>query len=136
MKTFWRRLLNVIKTPSRCLKGIFGRYLKDILTTSWKRFQDVLKKLWRRYENVWARGVYSSRSRRLNDILKKSSEDIWRRRIYSSLSRRLEVSFKTSSKDEDETSLKDIFKTSLLRRMFTWVVWRVDQIEKKKFIEN
>ena len=74
-----------------------------------------MKTLSRRLEHVWRRGI---------------------RRIYSVLSRRLQDVFKISSKDEDERSLQDIFKMSSLGQMFVGVVWRVDQISRKKFTEK
>ena len=46
------------------------------------------------------------------------SEDVWLRLIYSSWSRRLEDVFKTSSEDEDERSFQDVCKTPSLTQMF------------------
>ena len=46
-------------------------------------------------------------------LIKTSSEVVWPRRIYSSWSRRLEDVLKTSSEDEDERRLQDVFKIRL-----------------------
>ena len=124
----------VFKTSWRCLQDVFARRLEDVLKTSWRRFgkrswrclenvlktlwQDVLKTSWRRLEEVWTRRIYWSWPRRLEDVFKTSSEDEWLIRIYSSSSRRLEDVLKTSFEDEDERRLRDVFKTSLSRRMF------------------
>ena len=90
MKTFWRRLENVLE-----------RRLEDVLKTSWRyleevfegRLEDFLETLWRRLEDVWPRRIYWSWARRLEDVLKTSYDNLWLRRIYSSWSRRLEDVF-------------------------------------------
>ena len=70
--------------------------LQNILKAS---LQDVLKMSWRH-------------------LGKTSSEDEWLRRIYSSWSRRLEDVFKTSSEDEDERRLQDVF---IIKTNVCWV---------------
>ena len=52
------------------------------------------------------------------DVLKTSSEDVRLRRVFSSRSRRLEDVLKTNSEDEDGRRLQDVFKTSSSKRMF------------------
>ena len=77
--------------------NVLKRSLQDVLKTSSKRLEDVLKIFWRRLEDVlkrlqevWARRLYWSWSRYLEDVLNTSSEDVWVKQIYSSWSRRLE----------------------------------------------
>ena len=55
LKTFWRRLENVL-----------ARRLKDILKTSWKRLEGVLK--------MYDQDEYIGLDQ---DVLKTSSEDVW-----------------------------------------------------------
>ena len=55
------------------------------------------------------------------DALKTSSEDVWVRWIYSSGSRRLEDVLKMSSEKEDERRLQDVFKTPSSTPMFAGV---------------
>ena len=82
----------VFKTSWRCLQDVFARRLEDVLKTF---LQDVLKTSWRRMdktnilvltetssENVWLTRIYSSSSRRLEDVF-------WRRRRKTSSSRRM-----------------------------------------------
>ena len=82
LKTFSKRLEDVLKTSWRCLEDVFARRLEDVLKTSWRRLED-----------VWPRQICWSWWRRLEDVLKTSSEDVWVRRKYSSWSRRLEDVF-------------------------------------------
>ena len=92
---FARRLEDVFKTSWSRLEDVLKTFLQDVLKTYWRPLEDVLKTLWRRMvkKNILV-------------LTKTSSEDVWLRRIYSSWSRRLEDVFKTSSKDEDERRVK------------------------------
>ena len=99
LKTSWRRLQNVLNKSWRCLE--------DVLKTSWRRLENVLKTSWRRMTKT-----------SILVLIKTSSEDVWVRRIYSSWSRRLQDVLKTSSEEEDERRLQEFFKTSSSRRMF------------------
>ena len=74
LKTFWRRVQNVLKTSRRCLEDVPARRLKDVLKTSWRRIVKT---------NILV-------------LTKTSSEDVSLRRTYSSWSRRLEERRKTS----------------------------------------
>ena len=78
-KMSWRHFEDVLKTPSR--------RLEDVLKTSWRRLEGVLKTSWRL---AYGQDEYIDLDR---DVLKMSSEDVWLRRIYSSWSRRLEDVF-------------------------------------------
>ena len=79
------------------LQNILKASLQDVLKMSSRRFcrllEDALKTSWRRLEDVLARRIYWSRSRRLEDALKTSSEDEWLRWIYSPWSRCLQDVF-------------------------------------------
>ena len=78
-KMSWRHFEDVLKTPSR--------RLEDVLKTSWRRLEGVLKTSWRL---AYGQDEYIDLDQ---DVLKISSEDVWLRRIYSSWSRRLEDVF-------------------------------------------
>ena len=106
LKTSWRCLEDIF---ARCLEDVLKtswKRLEDILKMSWRRF---CKASWRCFEDVLASSledVLKMSWRHLEDVLKTSStciEDIWLRQIYSSWSRRLEDVFwsrrrKTSSR--------------------------------------
>ena len=91
LKMSWRRLEDVFKTSWRLLEDVLKTFLQDVLKTSWRCYG---KTSWRRLEDVWRTKVLV--------LTKTSSEDVWLRWIYSSWSRRLEDVLKT----------KDVFKTS------------------------
>ena len=109
-KMSWRRFEDVLKTS--------WKRLEDVLKMSWRRF---CKASWRCFEDVLASSledVLKMYWRHLEDVLKTSStciEDIWLRQVYSSWSRRLEDVFwsrrrKTSSRrlHQDECLLGNI----------------------------
>ena len=105
MKTSWRCLEDVLKTSWSFLEDILGRRLEDVLKTSWRCLKDVLKTPWRCMAKT-----------KLLVMTKTFSEDVWLRRIYSSLSRRHEDVFwrrrrKTSSRrlHQDEYLLGTYF---------------------------
>ena len=106
LKTSWRRLENVFKillrhvckASRRRFKDVLARHLIDVFKTSSRHFQSVFKTSRRYLENVWLRWIYSSWSRRLQDVLKTSSEDIWPRQIYATF------------EDEDKRRLEDVFR--------------------------
>ena len=77
-----RRLEDILKTPRRCLEDVFVRRLEDVLKAPWRRLEDVLKTSWRCLEDVWPRRIYSSWSRRLEDIFKTLSEEEDERRLH------------------------------------------------------
>ena len=71
----WRRLENVLKTSSRCLEDVFARRLEDVLKTYDQDEyigldQDVLKTS---SEDLCVRWIYSSWSRRLEDVFIKTN---------------------------------------------------------------
>ena len=68
------------------------------MKTSWKRLEDVLKTSWRRTVKM-----------NILILTKTSSEDVRLSRTYSSWSRSLEDVFKRSSEDEDERRFQDVF---------------------------
>ena len=87
-----------------------------VLKMSWRCLEDVLKTSWRCMDKT-----------NILVLIKTSSEDVWLIRIYSSSSRRLEDVLKTSFEGEVERCLQDVFiKTNvcwediLLKRR----VWR------------
>ena len=75
----------------RVLQGVLKTFLRDVLKMFGKRLEDVLK--------TYDQDEYIGLDQ---DFLKTSSENIWVRPIYSSWSRRLEDVSKMSSEDEDE----------------------------------
>ena len=99
LKTSWRYLC---KTSWRCLEDVF----QEVLKTFWRRLEDVLKRSWRLLEDVWPRRIYWSWPRRLEDVFwrRKAKANIfvliktswrglqdvfWRRRRNTSSSRRM-----------------------------------------------
>ena len=109
LKTSWTRLQNVLNKSWRCLEDVLKTFLQDILKTTWRRFKDVLARRleasWKRLENVWR----MSWKHMSNTIIWSSSrrlEDVWVRKIFSSWSRRLQDVLKTSSEDEDKCFIK------------------------------
>ena len=107
LRTSWRRFEEVLKTSWRRLEDFLKMILQDILKTFWRRLEDVLKTSWRRITKMNILG-----------LIKTSSEDVWVKQIYSSWSRRLEDILKLSSEDEDERRLQEVFKTPSLRGTF------------------
>ena len=97
LKTSWRRLEDVFKTP---FQDVFKTFLKE----SWRRLGQTF---WRRLEDVSLRRICWSWSRRLADVF-------WRLMIKGNIL----FLIKTSSEDEDQRRLQDVFKTSSPRRMF------------------
>ena len=113
LKTSWRRFGN---KSWRCLAKTFSRSLQEnVLKMFW---QDVFKTSWERLEDVWARRIYWSWPKRLEDVLKTSSEDVWLIRIYLSSSRCLQDVLKTSFEDEVEWRLQDVF----IKTNFCWMI--------------
>ena len=91
------------------------RCLEDALKMSWKRLEDVLKTSWKRLEDVlktYGQDEYIGLDQ---DVLKTSSEDVWLIRIYSSSSRRLEDVFWRRRR---KTSLSRRMFAGLLVRLF------------------
>ena len=97
LKTFWKSLEDVMKKSWKHLE------------TSWRRLEDVLKTFFSRgLENF----LKTSRRRMIKTnilvLIKTSSEDVWVRRIYSSWSRRLEDLWRQRGKTSS-TPLQGIF---------------------------
>ena len=74
------------------LENILNTSLQEVLKTSWRRMTMtnilvLIKTSWKRLktssEGVWVRRIYSSWSRRLQDVLKTSSEDEDERRVFA-----------------------------------------------------
>ena len=104
-KTPWRRFEDILaRRPESVLKTPWRRF-EDVLKVSWRRLEDVLKMFRRCLWPRWTRPMAKTNIL----VLKTSSEDVWLRQIYSSWSRRLEDVFKTSSEGEDERNLQDVF---------------------------
>ena len=74
-------LEDVLYTSLKSLGGVLAKSLKDVLKTSWRHLQNVLKMFWKCLKTL------------LQDVLKMHSEEVWLRQIYSSWSRRLEDVF-------------------------------------------
>ena len=112
-------LQNVLKMSSRRICETSWRRFEDVLKTSWKRLEDVLKTSWRRLENV-----LKTSWRRMDKtnilVLTKTSWRRWLIRIYSSSSRRLEGVLKKSFEDEDERRPQDAF----IKTNVCWV-WNI-----------
>ena len=107
-KIFKISLQDILGTSSKLLEDVlkmswmlFARRLEDVLKTSWKRLEDVLKMSWRRF--------CKAPSRRIEDVLKIPSEDVWLIRIYSSSSRRLEDVFWRRRRKTSLRRLQDVF---------------------------
>ena len=109
----------IFKTSWRCLQDVFARRLEDVLKTSWRHLENVLKTSWRRLENV-----LKTSWRRMDKtnilVLTKTSWRRWLIRIYSSSSRRLEGVLKKSFEDEDERRPQDAF----IKTNVCWV-WNI-----------
>ena len=126
LKTSWRHLEEVLKTflqdVWRWCEDVLKMSWQDVLKMSWRRFCETS---WRRLENVlktsWRRMIKTN----ILVLIKTSSEDVWIRWIYSSWSRRLEDVLKTSPEDKDERRLQDVFKRSSSRRMFAGIFGRL-----------
>ena len=101
------RLQNVLKMFLRRICETSWRCLENVLKTLW---QDVMKTSWRRLEDVWTR-IYWSWPTRLEDVLKTSSEEVWLIRIYSSSSRRIEDVFRRPRR---KTSLRRLHQDECL----------------------
>ena len=86
-KTSWRCLEDALKTSSKRLEDVIKMYLQDVLKTFWTRLEDVL-------------------ARRLEDVLKTSR-------------RRLENVLKTSWRRMDKTNILVLTKTSWRRILKT-----------------
>ena len=72
MKTFWRRLEDVLKMSWRRLEDVLKTFLQDILKTSSKRLEDVF---WRRMTKVNIFVLFKTSCRRL---LKTKTKDIFK----------------------------------------------------------
>ena len=96
----WRRLEDALK-PSR-------KRIEDVLKTSWRRMTktNILVLIKTSCENVWVRWIYSSWSRRLEDVL-------WRRRRKTS-SRPLQKVFTKTNIFWEVMSLNQWFKDTNL----------------------
>ena len=108
-------LQEVLKTSWRCLEDAFARRLEDVLKMSWRRLG---KTSWRCLEDVFKTSWRRIAETNILVLTKTSSEDVRLRRIYSSWSKRLEDVLKTFSEYEDERRLQDVLRTSSSRRMF------------------
>ena len=86
LKMSWRRFC---KTSWRRFEDVLARRLEDFFKTFWRCFEDVLKTSWKHLEDRWRKGNLGLDQ----DVLKTSSEDVWVRQLYSSWSRRLEEVF-------------------------------------------
>ena len=86
------------------LKASWRRYSK----TSWRCLENVLKKSWRRI----IRRIYSSRSRRLDDVLKTHEQ-------CKHIVPDDHNVFKTFSEDKDERRLQDVFTNTNLKPSLT-----------------
>ena len=82
LKMSWRSLEDILKTSWKRLQDTLKTFLQKVLKTSWKRLEDVLKR--------FGQDEYIGLEQ---DVLKTCSEDVWLIRIYSSSSRRLEDVF-------------------------------------------
>ena len=90
VKTYWRRLEDVLETSWRRLQGnifCFIRCLENVLKTSCK---EILKTSWRNFEDVFGRRIANTSWRRLGDVLEDENLLRWRR-----LEDVLETSWKT-----------------------------------------
>ena len=79
VKTYWRRLEDVLKTSWRRLQcNIFCliRCLENVLKTS---CEVILKTSWRRLEDVFGRRIANTSWRRLEDVLEDEKVLRWRR---------------------------------------------------------
>ena len=129
------RFQNVL---NRSLQGVLktsSKRLEDLLKMSWRCLENVLKMPWRRFcKTSWRR--LKTFWRCLGKASWRRLENVWR--IYSSWSRRLEDILNTSSEDEDERHLQEAIKTSLSRQMFAGlppnqkVVGSTKEIRKKE----
>ena len=90
LKTFWKRLQNVLKMSWRHFSKLKKSW-QDVLKTSWK-------KSWKRLEDVWPRRIFGLHQ----DVLKTS----WKRLL------------KTYELSKYFRPDQDVFKTSSSRRMF------------------
>ena len=132
--TWWLRLQNVLKMPSRriCETDVLKTSWQDILKMSWRRLEDVFKTSRGCHQDVFARrledvlntswrclgktswrcleDVSKTSWKRLEDVLKAYGQD-----KYIGLDQDV---LKTYFEDEDEKRLQDVFKTSSSRRMF------------------
>ena len=144
------RLQNVLKMSS---KRICETSWRPIGKTFCRCYEDVLKTSWRRLEDVWARQIYWSWPRRLEDVfwrrMIKKDIFVFRRRLKPS-SRRLDqdkyvcVSLTSSEdvlvktnifvlviclQDVIKTSCQDVFKT-FSRRLAKTSSWHLQDVFK------
>ena len=87
----WRSLEDVMKTPS-----VFF-------------WQDVFKRSWRRYENAFSISWKRMTKKNILVLIKTSSEDVWVTWIYSSWSRRLEEVLWIWRRKKFSGCLQDVF---------------------------
>ena len=108
LKMSWRRDNNsltwwyVLKTSWSCLEDIFSRGL-DVFKTSWRRLG---KTSWRKTPS---RCITKTNIFVLIKVSWRSSEEVWLKSIYSSLSRRLEDVFWRWRRKTSSRRLQDIF---------------------------
>ena len=99
-------LENILK---KSLQDFLKTSWSDVFKTSWISFEDVLKMSWKCLEDVlkmsWRR-FWKTSWRRV--------EDVWPRRLFGLHQDLLKTSWRRLLK----TKMKDVFKTSLSRRMF------------------
>ena len=91
------RLEKVLKTSLQdVLKMSFKTFSQSVLKMSWRRFEDVLKTSWR---------LMTKTSKLV--LIKTSSGDVWVRWMYSSWSRRLEDVFWRRKRNTPSRRLQD-----------------------------
>ena len=98
----------------------FPRRLQDVFSVTLFVFQDVLKASWRRLQDIFAKRLPKTSSRRFQDVFKTSSKTC----LQDVLQLCLQDVFKTSWKTKNVTlktssrCLQDVFSTSSPRPMF------------------
>ena len=105
-KMSWRRFEDVFKRSWRRLEDVLKAFLQEVLKTSWRRLENILKS-WRCIAKTNILVLTKTSWRRLEDV-------IWRRKARANIF----VLVKTSWRRLMKTKTKDVFKTSLPRRMF------------------
>ena len=115
---FARRLEDILKTSWQDVLKMSWRRLDDVLKISWRRLEDVLKTSWRRIDKT-----------NILVLTKTSSEDVWLIRIYSSLSRHLEDVLKRSFEDECLLGIINYVRNTYHRFPIQVLLWEVFVID-------
>ena len=107
------------------LQNVLNMSWRHFCKTSFRRFKNILKTSWQGVLKTYGQGEYIGPDQ---DVLKTSSEDIWLRQIYSSLSKRLEDILETSYECKEEQRLQDDFQRNwwFLR---SWGVIRITNLK-------